>query len=184
MTDAELVSAAKNGDTDAFGTLVERHQSMVYSLAFRMTGNPDDAADLSQDAFLRAWRGLDRFQERSTFATWLYRLTNNLCIDFLRREKRRDEVSITVEKDGEEYQSELPDERYAPERVLEKKQAQLTLEQGLAALSPEHRQVLILRETEGLSYVEIARILGLEEGTVKSRLARARLALRRFLHGL
>ena len=85
MTDQELVQAARQGDQEAFAQLVEEHQGRVYSLAFRMVGNPDDAADLTQEAFLSAWRGLAGFDGRAAFSTWLYRLTTNACIDFLRR---------------------------------------------------------------------------------------------------
>jgi len=181
MTDAELVSKAKSGDREAFGALVEGHQAMVYSLAFRMVGNPEDAADLTQEAFLSAWRALGGFDGRSAFGTWLYRLTSNACIDFLRRESRRGALSMTrAGEDGEE-QLEVPDDRYAPERMLARQEARQALERGLRRLSPEHRQILLLRELEGLSYAEIARRLRLEEGTVKSRIARARLALRRFM---
>lgn len=178
MSDNQLVEAAKAGDSKAFEELVRRYQGMVYSLAYRMVGDPDNAADLSQDAFLNAWRGLGKFDARSSFSTWLYRLTSNACIDFLRREKRRTALSMTVEDEEGERQAEFPDERYAPHRALEKEEARSALERALAALSPEHRQVLLLREAEGLSYARIAQILEVEEGTVKSRLARARLSLR------
>lgn len=181
MTVQELVQAARQGDREAFAQLVEEHQGRVYSLAFRMVGNPDDAADLTQEAFLSAWRGLAGFDGRAAFSTWLYRLTTNACIDFLRREKRRAALSFTLEEDGEERQAEISDERWSPERELERKEARSALERGLASLSPQHRQILLLREQEGLSYGEIARCLDLEEGTVKSRIARARTALRNFL---
>ncbi len=182
MTDTELVAAARNGDQAAFGALVEQYQAMAYSLAYRMTGCAEDAEDLTQEAFLNAWRGLARFQGQSSFSTWLYRLTSNACIDFLRREKRRGAMSMTLDgEEDEDRQAQVPDERWSPERELEKKEARAALERGLAALSPEHRAVLLLRETEGLSYAEIAQALALEEGTVKSRIARARLALRDFL---
>lgn len=182
MTEQELVRAAQQGDQSAFAQLVEANQAMVYSLAFRMTGNPEDAADLTQDAFLNAWRGFGSFSGQSTFSTWIYRLASNVCIDFLRREKRRSGVSMTLEdEEDEERQADLPDLRWSPERELERQEAHEAVRQGLAALSPEHREVLILRELEGLSYAEIAQALDLEEGTVKSRIARARLALRDFL---
>lgn len=182
VTESELVLAAQGGDQGAFGKLVEQNQGKIYSLCYRMTGNPDDAADLTQEAFLNAWRGLSKFGGQAAFSTWLYRLASNACIDFLRREKRRSALSMTLEDgDDEERQADLPDQRWSPERELERKEARQALQEGLAALSPEHREVLLLRETEGLSYQEISQALDLEEGTVKSRIARARTALRDFL---
>ena len=182
MTEAELIQSARSGDQNAFSQLVTANQTMVYNLAYRMTGNPDDAADLTQEAFLNAWKGLARFQGHASFSTWLYRLTSNACIDFLRKEKRRSALSLTTEGEEEEGRElEVADQRFSPERELEKKEARRAVREGLAALSPEHRQVLVLREMEGLSYTEMAHLLDLEEGTVKSRLARARLALKDFL---
>ena len=182
MTEQELVAAAQAGDQGAFAQLVEANTGKIYSLTLRMTGNPEDAADLTQETFLNAWRGLPRFQGQSAFSTWLYRLASNACIDFLRRESRRPTLSMTVlEEDEESRQAEISDERWSPHQALERQELRDQLEQGLAAISPEHRQILLLRESEGLSYQEIARILELEEGTVKSRLARARLALRNYL---
>ena len=182
MTEQELVRAAQSGDQSAFAQLVTANQAMVYSLTYRMTGNPEDAADLTQEAFLNAWRSLGGFGGQSAFSTWVYRLASNACIDFLRREKRRNSLSMTLEDgEDEDRQADLPDERWSPQRALERKEAQEAVRQGLAALSPEHREVLVLRELDGLSYAEIAHALGLEEGTVKSRIARARLSLREFL---
>lgn len=182
MSEQELIQAARSGDQKAFAALVEANQAMVYSLAYRMTGNSEDAADLAQEAFLNAWRGLARFQGQASFSTWLYRLTSNACIDFLRREKRRSTLSLTLEADEEESrQTEVSDERWSPEALLDRQESLQAVRRALTQLSDEHREVLLLRELEGLSYREIAQALGLEEGTVKSRIARARLALRDFL---
>lgn len=183
MTEEELIVRAQQGDENAFAQLLERHQSKVYGLTLRLTGSPEDAMDLTQETFFNAWRGLPNFHADSKFSTWLYRLATNATIDFLRREKRRKGVS-TVSLSAEEESDralDIPDHRFTPQSEVERKEFQETIQRGLALLSDEHRQVLVLRELNGLSYAEIAQVLDLEEGTVKSRISRARLALRKIL---
>lgn len=182
MTERELIDRARAGDEEAFASLVRDNEKRVYNLALRMTGNQEDALDLAQETFLNAWRGLRFFKGDSAFSTWLYRLASNACIDHLRRERRQAQaVSISLDDEGEERQTDIPDERFCPETELERQELRRAVERGLEQLSAEHRQVLVLREIHGLSYQEIGQTLDLEEGTVKSRIARARLALRKIL---
>ena len=179
----QLVSAARGGDLDAFEALVRLYEKRVFALTLRMCGNPEDAAEAAQETFLAAWQGLAFFRGDASFSTWLYRLASNVCIDFLRKQKRRrglDGVSLDEEQ-GTAAALQVPDSRFTPEGELERKQLRQAVQRGLEKLSQEHRQALILRELEGLSYGEIARVLGVEEGTVKSRIARARLDLRKIL---
>lgn len=178
--ESALVQKAASGDRDAFALLLERYEKQVYHQALRMVGSPEDAADMTQEAFFKAWQGLPGFQGDSSFATWLYRLTSNVCIDFLRREKkRRGDASLDDEEQG--LTSSLSDPSPTPQRALEEKELRQAVEKGLAQLSDGHRQVLVLRELGGLSYEEIAQALELSPGTVKSRIARARLSLANFL---
>lgn len=182
MTEQELVTRAKAGDDSAFAQLMRANEKRIYNLTLRMTGNPEDAMDLAQEAFLNAWRGLKFFKGDSAFSTWVYRLASNACIDLLRRKKRRQDIDLSMPTDEEDdSQPDIPDERFQPEQELERQELRRAVVQGLEQLSDEHRQVLVMRELNGLSYQEIADILDLEPGTVKSRIARARISLRKIL---
>ena len=182
MTEQELVSRAKAGDQGAFERLVLDNQNRVYSLALRMVSDREEAADLAQEAFLKAWQGLPAFQGESSFSTWVYRLTTNVCIDFLRRQKRRQENLSTLSlDDGEGVWPEPGDWEQDPHRCLERAELNRAVARGLESLPDHHRQVLVMRELSGLSYQEIGKALGLDLGTVKSRIARSRLALRKIL---
>lgn len=177
----EIVIKVRSGDTNAFETLVVEHEKKVYNLALRMVGNEEDARDMSQEAFIKAYNSLDSFRGDSKFSVWLYRLTSNLCIDFLRSRGRRQTVSLTVEDNEDDAQLDIPDDRFSPERAFERSETRESVKRGLETLTPEYRQILLLREINGLTYEEIGKALGLEEGTVKSRIFRARKKLCAFL---
>ena len=182
MTDRELVEKAKQGDQSAFEQLVLDNQNKVYSLALRLVGDREEAADLAQEAFVRAWQGLGSFQGESSFATWVYRLTTNVCIDHLRKKKRREGVEAAVSLDDEDSGwAEPADWEQDPQLQLERSERGKALARGLARLPDWQRRALVLRELSGLSYQEIAEALDIDIGTVKSRIARARLNLRKIL---
>lgn len=179
MDDKDIIRQVLNGDNDAFALLVERYQTRLYNLALRMCGNEDDAFDLTQEAFVKAWRNLGSFQQEAAFSTWLFRLTSNVCIDFLRAKKRRTTVSLTMrEDDSEDSQLDLPDPAISPEEAVIRSEDRQALARAMNELPVEYRQILTLRAIDDLSYSQIAQVLELEEGTVKSRLSRARARLR------
>ena len=182
MPDKELVERAKKGDQDAFEQLVLDNQNRVYSLALRLVNDREEAEDLAQEAFVKAWQGLRSFQGESSFATWVYRLTTNLCIDWLRKQRRREGVAPSVSLDDEESGWAEPADRDSdPHLLLEKSERGRALARGLDKLPDWQRRALVLRELSGLSYQEIGEALEVDLGTVKSRIARARQSLRKIL---
>lgn len=182
IDEKHMIRLAADGDMAAFEQLVTTHQPAIYRLALRMTGNPEDAADMTQEAFLRAWRGLGSFQADSSLSTWLFRLTSNVCIDFLRAAHRHLVVPISgLDADGEEYTLDAPDPAKLPEEELLAREEREELRAAMDLLAPEQRLILSLRVENDLSYTDIAAVLGVREGTVKSRLARARDQLRKKL---
>lgn len=184
IDEKQCIEKAARGDADAFEALLTQYQGQVFRLCFRMTGNSEDAADLTQEAFVKVWRALGSFQFDSAFSTWLYRLATNCCLDFLRSQKRRPTQPLTVETDGEEGTIEVPDDSPTPEEAAISKEEHEALERAMQSLEPEQRQILTLRIVNDLSYEEIARVVGIREGTVKSRLSRARENLRKKLQGI
>ena len=178
MTELELVRAAAQGDESAFAELVRRYENKAYHLALRMCGNEEDASDVAQDAFLAAWKGLPSFRGEAGFSTWLYRLVSNAAIDHLRRTKhQRGAASL----DDDELNLDMPDTAPGPHESAETVELQYAVRGGLNELGDDHRTVLVMREVQELSYEEIAHTLNIDLGTVKSRISRARNALRKIL---
>lgn len=182
-TEQNTIRLAKEGNEQAFESLVTLYENRVYQLAFRYTGNEFDALDISQEVFLRVFRFLPQFNEQSKFSTWLYRIAANVCKDFVRKRKLKNEVSLdaTAEDDDEGFPAEIPDLRFNPETEAERRELRDAIADGIESLPERHREILILRDVVGLSYEEIGQTLELEQGTVKSRIARARDRLRSFL---
>jgi len=177
-----IVQKVIRGDVNAFEKLVLEYEKSVYNIALRMTGNSEDASDMTQEAFIKAYNSLQSFRGDSKFSVWLYRIATNVCLDFLRSRSRKPTVSLSVEdNEGEEVQLDVADESQSPELLLDRQMTRESVRRGLETLSPEYRQILLLREIRGLSYDEISQALGLEVGTVKSRIFRARKKLCTFL---
>ena len=172
------IAAAQTGDQSAFEQLVRLYEKRVYALTSRMCRNSADAEEAAQEAFLAAWQGLPVFRGDSSFSTWLYRLASNACVDILRREGRH---QPNLSLDDEDAAIDLPDGSLSLHGDAERPDLRPQPAGRLAALPPDYRQVLILRELHQRSYDEIADILSLDLGTVKSRINRGRKRLRKIL---
>ncbi len=182
MQDDLLIRRAVKGDEQAFEKLMLTHEKNVYNLCYRMAGNPDDALDLSQEAFLKAWRALSTYQFDAAFSTWLYRLTTNVCLDFLRKRNRQAHSSLTMEDENEEPREySIPDPAPGPEEQAVSSWQQEAVNAAMQRLPEDYRLVLQLRVVEDLPYEQIADIMQIPVGTVKSRLSRARLQLKKLL---
>jgi RNA polymerase sigma-70 factor (ECF subfamily) len=184
---AQLVARAREGDRTAFDGLVERYSGRIYNIALRITGSREEAEDCAQEAFVRAFASLPRFRGEAAFSTWLYRIAINAANDAARRASSRPLLSSETgggnPGSGQDSLEETvsPDSAGSPEQELVKSQRREIILQAIRSLTEGHRTVIVLYDLQGLSYDEIARIVGVRVGTVKSRLNRARLALRALL---
>jgi RNA polymerase sigma-70 factor (ECF subfamily) len=170
-----LIERLRNRDEAAFEEFVSQFERSIYNLALRQTGHPQDAQDITQEVFLRIYRGIANFRADAKLSTWVYQITLNACVDLTRRRVRHPELPLVVQnEDGDEAMLDTPDETYAPEPLYERTALREQIADGLQRLSDEYRKILILRDVNGLSYDEIGQVLALPEGTVKSRLFRAR----------
>ena len=170
--DLELARRSQAGDTEAFGELVTKYSTKIFTMVCCIVSNENDAWDIAQEGFLKAWRSIHRFEGRSSFYTWLYSITVNLTLDSLRRKGRREEVKLS-----DTIPSFLP----GPGVDYECTEIREQVDAALARLSPEHRAVVLLKELEDLQYDEIAEVLNLSIGTVMSRLFYARKKLQSML---
>ena len=180
LTDVEILADVASGDIDAYGKIVNRYRGRLYNFVFRFVGERETAEDIVQETFLRAFRKRKEYRAIANFSTWLFTIAGNLAKSELRRRKRWRLFSL--HKDDENNTGmDLPDESFRPDTVTESSIADVQIQQAILSLSENYRQVVLLRDVEGLSYQEISEISKCPVGTVKSRVNRARLKLQQKL---
>lgn len=180
---SSLVSRCKKGDRDAFNELVTEYQSKVINIAYGILSDADDAADAAQEVFIRVYRSIGNFKEQSSLSTWIYRITVNVCADLLRKNnKHNNNLSINAHMDSDsEQEFDIKDESISPAEQAELNETQREVWNAISALKEEHRVILTLFDIHGFPYDKISDMLDIPIGTVKSRLSRARLALKKEL---
>ncbi len=182
MDTQKLVQRCASGDAQAFDELVHLYQNKIINIAYGMLQDREDAYDVAQEVFIKLYRKIGDFNGAASLDTWIYRITVNASLDALRKRGRRVQtVPIVAENEEETFELPVADESGAPESVVLKKERRREIEDAIAQLNEKYRSVLILREFEDLDYEQIARVLHLSVGTVKSRLSRAREKLRNLL---
>ena len=178
-----LLERSKAGDVAAFEMLIEAYQKKIFNLAFRMMGNYDDANDLAQEALIRIYKSISNFKEQSSLSTWIYRITTNVCLDEIRKKKNRKVLSLDEEihVDDGDMQRQIMSDDPLPDELMEKEELRQIIGSAIDSLPEDQKLVITLRDLQGLSYDEIARVLDCPSGTVKSRINRARFALKNVL---
>ena len=183
--DAALVERALNDDLAAFEQLVTRYQDKITGFAARMLSDRDEAEDVAQEVFIKAYRHLESFRGASSFSTWLYRITTNLCIDRVRAKKRRPQSAYSldepIDREEDSGKREIADTTFEPSGQIERDELRLQVRQTMAEMPEKQRSVLVMCDLQGMAYEEIAQVLGCPIGTVKSRLFHARADLARRL---
>jgi RNA polymerase sigma-70 factor (ECF subfamily) len=172
LSERELIARCMNGDLEAFGRLFERYEPSIFRYAYHMTGNADEADDIKQDTFVKAYRALSGFRGECTLLSWLLKVAGNLSRDHLRKRARRKEVPIMP--GGELEYAATNTVNYDPALTLEREDFAITLHCALQSLPKHHRELIVLRELEGLSYQQMAEVLGCSVASIKLRLYRAR----------
>ena len=184
IPEKDLIEKAQKMDVQAFEQLVEKYQKKVFNIAFSMLNNMDDASDISQEVFIKAFKSIKHYKQNSSFSTWLYRITVNTCLDELRKRKNKSNVfSIdqVIHLESGEVTRQLEDDRPTPDSMVENNELRALVRDSISQLSDELKEVIILRDINGLSYDDIADMLDCPLGTVKSRINRARNALKEIL---
>ena len=185
IDDADLVRLAQGGDYKAFDALVTRHRGKVYAMVMNMVKNDADAWDLAQDSFIKAWKALPKFENRSKFSTWLFRISHNVVYDWMRKKKIRSEGELDDELlDANRIDmsaATAPKQSPRPDEAMTGKELRKEIDEALNKLSPHHKETILLREVQGMDYKEIAEVMDCTLGTVMSRLFYARKKLQTLL---
>ena len=178
-----IIKEAQNGNDASFEKLMKLYQDRAYAIAYGVMGNTHDAYDVVQDSFIKIYKNIDKFNFKSKFNTWVYRIVKNTCIDELRKQKRKKTVSIdaSYNRNDDELSFQYEDNSKSIEDIVEEKETSKILQEGIEKLSPEHRSVIILYDIKGYDYKEISKMIGVSLGTIKSRLFRARNNLAKLL---
>ena len=183
MEERQIIESAGKGSHEAFEQIVKQYEKMVYNICLRMTGDTEEAFDLSQETFIKAWHAISLFKFESKFSTWLTRIAANTCMDYLRKQKRRQVVSLTATEDDSMEEMLIADDSTDPAALAEKAEDHEAVQAAFAALPAQDRLILSMRAIEDMSYQEIGEALDLKPGTVKSKIARARERVRQNLNG-
>ena len=184
MSESEYIKRCQEGDSEAFGELLNLYENKILNYCYRMLGNRTDAEDATQEVFVKLYRFIGSFTGQSAFSTWLYKIASNVCLDYLRKNKKHTSDTVSLHQqnaEGEEFLLNIEDKGLTPYESAQMSEAQRVLALALEQLSEDQRKVVVLRDVEGLSYEEIGEVMGIAEGTVKSRINRARLALKKLL---
>ncbi|QZY56576.1 RNA polymerase sigma factor [Crassaminicella profunda] len=179
----ELIHKSQQGDIESFEALIKEHEKLAFNIAYRMLGNIEDAKDATQEAFIKTYKSLHKFKGESNFSTWLYKIVTNTSLDLLRKRKSKKTCSYDRQIDTEDGNiiRELPDETYIPEDIVAKRERQRNIQRAINCLSEDHKTVIVLRDIRGFSYEQISKILDCSEGTIKSRISRARQSLKKVI---
>ena len=191
IEDAVLVQKWRSGDTAAIETLIFKYQGRIYNLILKICSNPDDAAELTQDTFVKILENIDKFESRSSFYTWAFRIAVNLTLNYRKRKAAVGFTSLDAEPASADEETRqglaavLSDDKSPdPAKIAENKELCDLVQKGINMLDENNRVIIVLRDIEGMDYEQIAEVLSMELGTVKSRLSRARAALRQILEAL
>lgn len=182
--DIEIIENILKGNVDSFSELIEKYEKMIYNLAYRILNNYSDAEDVTQEVFLKIYKNIEKCKGKQSIKTWVYTITYNTCIDAIRKNKGKNNISLdkNLDYDDSEYSFELPSNEPTPEAYLLNKESIKDIENAISKLSENNKALIFLRDIKGLSYNEISEVMDMNIGTVKSRLNRARNSLKNILN--